>query len=165
MNEAHFFLFFLYIFDLHNLQIEGKLRSVANPISEYRYELIKDAQKHNDLTEEVVDLIERMVVKDNPVEDVVLDKAVSEPTPMVSRSDSEFSCKLCKANYKRAGNLTLHMKNKHPDLGHVQQKCKVCGSLFDCTDDLQKHMSIHCKCTVCDIPFDDVKYLNPTHKS
>ena len=45
MNEAHFFLFFLYIFDLHNPNIEGKLGSVANPLSNLRYEHINQSQK------------------------------------------------------------------------------------------------------------------------
>ena len=31
MNEGHFYFFFQYIFDLHNLKIEGKLRSIAHP--------------------------------------------------------------------------------------------------------------------------------------
>ena len=63
MNEAHFFLLFLYIFDLHNLNIEGKLRSVANPKSEHRSEIIKNLNKENDPVEQVVDLLENLAVE------------------------------------------------------------------------------------------------------
>ena len=37
MNEGNFFLFFTYLFDLHNLKIEGNLRSIAHPKSQQRY--------------------------------------------------------------------------------------------------------------------------------
>ena len=58
MNEAHFFIFFLYIFDLHNLNIEQKLRSIANPKSEYRYELISKLK--NKEVDEVASLMEKV---------------------------------------------------------------------------------------------------------
>ena len=40
MNEPHFFLFFMYIFDLHNLGIESKIRSMANPQSDFRWSML-----------------------------------------------------------------------------------------------------------------------------
>ena len=157
MNEAHFFLLFLYIFYLHNLNIEGKLRSVANPKSEHRSEIIKNLNKENDPVEQVVDLLENLAVE----------TFVSEKDEVVSIGSSvpEFSCKLCEATYKRVGNLKLHMKNKHPEFSveneaSAQSQCKVCGSMFAKETDLQKHLSNHFRCNVCDIPFEDMKYLN-----
>ena len=171
MNEAHFFLFFLYIFDLHNLDIEKKLRSVANPRSEYRYEVIKDAKRRkNDLTDVLINELERLVVKDNYVEDNHSIEKAAEDNPIVDlvmdpvaepQKKSEFSCEHCSAQpYKRAGMLALHMKTKHPDIVNEPHKCKVCGKLFENDENLKEHMLDHCRCTLCDIPFDDVKYLN-----
>ena len=40
MNESRFWSFFTYIFDLHNLMKQGNLRSVANPRSPLRWELL-----------------------------------------------------------------------------------------------------------------------------
>ena len=42
MNESRFWFFFTVIFDLHSLQKEGKLRSVANPKSPLRWDILKD---------------------------------------------------------------------------------------------------------------------------
>jgi hypothetical protein len=42
MNESRFWMFFTVIFDLHNLLKQGKLRSVANPKSPLRWELLPD---------------------------------------------------------------------------------------------------------------------------
>jgi uncharacterized C2H2 Zn-finger protein len=44
MNESRFFFFFIVIFDLHNLQKEGRLRSVAHPRSPVRWQLLLDQQ-------------------------------------------------------------------------------------------------------------------------
>ena len=42
MNEANFSLFFLYNLDLHNLNLEGKLRNNANPTSPFRIQYLKE---------------------------------------------------------------------------------------------------------------------------
>ena len=42
MNESRFWMFFTVIFDLHNLQKQGRLRSVAHPKSPLRWELLAD---------------------------------------------------------------------------------------------------------------------------
>ena len=172
MNEAHFFLFFLYIFDLHNLNIEGKLRSVANPISEYRYDLIKSLDKEVEPIDDVSVLMANLVV-DNHKED--FEKTVGENVANAEKSEAadketitEFPCKLCDAKYKRVGNLKLHIKNKHQENNFQTEPslnlCKVCGRTFVSKGDLQNHMPLHNKCLVCDIPFEDVKYLNRHNK-
>merc|ERR1719318_2236563 len=47
MNESRFLFFFLYLMDLHNLKIEKKVKSVANPVYSRRKELIKEI--HQDM--------------------------------------------------------------------------------------------------------------------
>ena len=46
MNESRFWFFFTVIFDLHNLQMENKLRSTANPKSPLRWENVQDQINH-----------------------------------------------------------------------------------------------------------------------
>jgi hypothetical protein len=41
MNESHFLFFFIYLLDLQNLAIEGRLRSIANPFSTERKEIVE----------------------------------------------------------------------------------------------------------------------------
>ena len=36
MNESHFKFFLLYLIDLHNLHIEGRVSTLANPLNENR---------------------------------------------------------------------------------------------------------------------------------
>ena len=170
MNEAHFFMLFLYIFDLHNLNIEKKLRSVANPKSEHRYEIIKNFTKKAEV-ENAAMKTEAEAEIDIEVNDVeILLKSLyvdasKEVINPISNKPAEFSCEACKAKYKKEGMLKLHVKNKHPDsnwedIAPKVKYCKVCSSPFTDENELKKHLSTHFKCTVCDIPFDDQKYLN-----
>ena len=142
MNEANFFIFFIYVFDLHNLNIENKLSYIANPKSELRYEHIGMekinsveevlVQKDNEIAD-IGELLERMVVRD------------TEKQPDKS-NDSEcegFKCEVCGTEYKRLGNLKLHLKKKHGQSG---------------IQDSQIEALI--KCNICDIRYDEVKYLN-----
>ena len=164
MNEAHFFLFFLYIFDLHNLHIEGKLRSVANPSSEYRYAMISeskvDARNMNDQIDDVDNMMKDLAV------DVPDEVVITDDVPVSSGAkQSEFVCKECNAKYKKEGMLKLHVKKKHPEaiwenMAPKTKCCKVCSIPFEDENDLKKHLSTHFKCTSCGTPFDDQKYLN-----
>jgi hypothetical protein len=154
MNEAHFFIFFLYIFDLHNLNIEGKLSYIANPKSELRYEHIEmnknvneevnqenknvneEVNQENDDVEDVGELLGRMVVSNK--EEI--------PDKIAECQSSEFKCEVCGAHYKRLGNLKLHMRNKHDQSANQ----------------VQSEMIVKCK--LCDIRYDEVKYLNRHNK-
>ena len=154
MNEAHFFIFFLYVFDLHNLQIEGKLRSTANPMSDHRNELIKNLKSNE--VDEISDLMANIDVTTN-------DKKQNDPTEI---GVDQFSCHLCASKYKRARDLKAHLQNKHKK--EVQQSvslCKVCGKTFATEIILQTHMAEHYICTECGNSFMDVKYLNRHMKS
>ena len=156
MNEAHFFLFFLYIFDLHNLNIEGKLRSVANPFSDHRYEIIANTSKK--LKTQEVDTI------DNLMKNLVINVPDEENAIEFNKKQVEFECFKCGSKYKKEGMLKLHVQKKHPESkwdDMAQKKfCKICSASFDNEKDLKKHISVHFKCDICSIPFDEQKYLN-----
>ena len=165
MNEAHFFLFFLYIFDLHNLNIEGKLRSVANPFSEHRYETIANVSKNMTNSQEIpnvvdnIDNLMRNLVVNVPEEDNAKDFQEEN-----NKKKVEFTCIKCGSKYKKEGMLKLHVQKKHPESKWEDMVpcriCKVCQAPFASEADLKKHVSIHFKCDICSIPFDEQKYLN-----
>ena len=148
MNEAHFFIFFLYIFDLHNLQIEGKLRSTANPMSDHRSELIKNLK-----STEVDEISDRMA----NIELTMNDKSQKDKT---KTGAEELSCHLCACKYKRSRDLKAHLEKKHEGFKESVNLCKVCGETFACAITLQTHMEEHYTCTECGNSFMDVKYLN-----
>ena len=135
MNEAHFFLFFLYVFDLHNLNIEGKLRCVANPKSSFRSTHIEtmiqntiDAQEENDEINDVTTMIENMTC---------------EEVASVGSPKSEFKCEVCGVGYKRIANLRQHIRSKHEDSQNTAvdlNYCKVCGKSFVASLDLKAHL-------------------------
>ena len=144
---------------LHNLKIEGKLRSVANPKSEHRYEIIRNLNKQEDPVEQVLDLLENMTVQTLVPEKDVANTVSSVPEIEVPENQlmCEFPCKLCKATYRRMENLKLHMTNKQPgvDVNH----CKVWGSIFTNETELKKRMLDHSRCNFCDVQFEDIEYL------
>ena len=116
MNEAHFFLFFLYIFDLHNLNIEGKLRSVANPFSDHRYEIIANTSKNTKNSQEVPNEVETI---DNLMKNLVVnvpdeDRAKESHEENINKQ-VEFKCMKCGSKYKKEGMLKLHVQKKHPE--------------------------------------------------
>ena len=45
MNEARFLFFFLYLLDLHNIKIEGNVKTVANPKYTERATVVADIKK------------------------------------------------------------------------------------------------------------------------
>ena len=145
-----------------NLNIERKLRSIANPISEYRYDFIKELKRDDDK-----DLMDSV----GDVEEILGDMTVGEKNEDVKDIDSNltnkdegllktstFLCKVCGSEYKKIGNLNLHMKKKHQEENSKPEiKCKVCGVVFTLDSDLKKHMPNHFKCEECSIPFEDLR--------
>lgn len=162
MNEANFFLFFLYIFDLHNLNIEGKLSFIANPMSELRYEHI-EMNKSNpveDVAGEKANEVLDAIVEDAAGEKANEVDAIGEMLENMNVGDKEVDplgkndiskntnhkCDMCGTEYKRFGFLKLHMKNKHE------------------IDSLEARSELGVKCELCDIRYDEVKYLNRHNK-
>ena len=117
MNEAHFFLFFLYIFDLHNLNIEGKLGSVANPLSNLRYEHINQSKKtpSDGIEEEGVengDVVNQEEVDD--LQKMMQNMNVGDEKAANSDNSKEtvFKCDICGSEYKHLGYLKLTYKKQ-----------------------------------------------------
>lgn len=130
-NEARFFLFFLYQFDIHNLSIEGMETKMADPREEFRWENIKIIDP--DLTESQ---------EENLVS--VMDNLKLGP---------KYSCSYCGAGYTQEGYLKRHMETKHEveekKKPEHQPECDDCGKLFANAKTLEKHMKTHLKCKTC----------------
>ena len=100
MNEARFYMLFLYTLDAHNLDINGF--SIANdPRHEYRWSKIKFTEVV--LDEDIVDV------------DVLIEKLVDK------KIRADFICKLCGSGYMKEGFLKKHMIDKH---GEIYEKEK-----------------------------------------
>ena len=110
-NEARFFLFFLYQFDLHNLAIEGLESKMADPREEFRWENIQIVDPDLNFHEDVDEL-------SSEIQNLQLN-----PT---------FTCEKCGAGYTKEGYLKRHIESKHgiqkPEpSGPV---CDDCGKVF-----------------------------------
>ena len=147
MNEAHFFLFWLYNLEMHNLEMAGMDRTEPNPLCVFRWE---------NLEVNPVDFDSLPEKFSASVEDL------ASSLSSVSISTAVFKCELCPAGYKTAGHLTKHMQSKHPsDLtGKVGECLEICGQVpcgkvLSSARALAKHIkTIHKTCSVCNEEFE-----------
>ena len=141
MNEAHFFLFWLYNLEMHNLEMAGMDRTEPNPLSVFRWDNLEIMPVDFDSLPEKFSAA---------VEDL------TSSLSSISISATVFNCKLCPAGYKTAGHLTKHMQSKHPSdlLGKVGECLEMCGEVpcgkvLSSARALAKHIkTIHKTCSV-----------------
>ena len=122
MNESHFFLFFLYNLDLHNLHKDG-MACMINPKSEFRKS--------------------KLPVVASPC-------YTSEPLEEESHSDQPFSCPLCPNGFETEAWLKRHLTDKHPETDPKNpRKCPMCEKTL-CNDQrLKSHIRTHLTCKCC----------------
>jgi hypothetical protein len=144
-NEARFFLFFLYQFDIHNLAIEGLESKMADPREEFRWNNIKLKEPELAEEDELVSAVQSL--KLNPI----------------------FSCEHCGAGYTQEGYLKRHLETKHQNtkmskiLENSGPECSECGKVFANPRTLEKHMKTHLKCNTCKQEFTSMEDAK-THK-
>ena len=151
MNEARFGLFFLYQYELHNLDIE-KMTILADPREEYRWDLIKQ-ENGSTVQGESVEMVPE---KENSPEPE-LEKQFNK-----LNIECPFKCKECGASYKKEGFLQRHMEQKHITV--KETVCKECDAVFDCYSKLTRHMKTHLTCKICKEVF-PTKTEMVTHKA
>lgn len=136
MNEAHFKFFLLYVIDLHNLNIQNKLTSVANPLNEDReIEDIMAGLGSIDLEGETK-LSGNEEKDDSKVEvEKVKDRGM-RLEDCYRLDDGVLHCKICPGTYKREGHMKNHVETKHNLV--VDLTCK-CGQLFTDTTKYCRH--------------------------
>ena len=105
--------------------MDRKLKSIANPKSEYRIEAIKnlsidrnvkvvetDRQEVDNAGNGVVHEVENSGEELENIEDMM--KSLTVGKSKAVEIMKEFTCKECNAKYKKEGNLKLQLKNKTP---------------------------------------------------
>ena len=178
MNEPRFSLFFLYQYEIHNLEIEKKT-IMTDPRSDERWtnltitdptkekiktsteklskrkeahqETVPDTNKPSDCEERVGNIETENSEPSTTMEEIEV--AISN-----LKLKSKFECLECGAQYDREGNLNNHMKVKHQSVKeHVEHLCKECGKLLLTVQSLDRHMRTHKDCKKCQKIFDTVE--------
>ena len=125
MNEAHFFIFFFYNMDLHNLRKEG-LISITNPDSHFRKDQV-NAPK---------------------IEEVDFKSLNQLCEPLVT--NLPFNCPLCSCGYETEGGLNKHINSKHPETNpNNPRACAICDKILSSEQRLKTHLKTHLICKLC----------------
>ena len=136
MNESRFWFFFTVIFDLYNLQKEGKLRSVANPKSPLWWDILKDQADY----EPSLLRLTQTTQEDDMFTGLNID----------AKSVEAYLCLECGNIYQRSWTLKSHMKKKHNlTLEEESFNCEVCNTIFFDKKHFRNHVKIHEKFFVC----------------
>ena len=161
MNESRFFLFFVAIFDYHNLSVSGFLRSVAHPRSDHRWASLP---KQDDVEPSLLILKDEAVVyaEENVLstteQDGELGNVVDEIASLsLEKNIEKFKCNECGSEYKKPWTLKNHIKKKHGEAnlsgsGQTVERfhvCKVCSEVFSSKLALIDHQKLHLSCQIC----------------
>lgn len=129
MNEARYFLFWLYILDLYNLEVEGMAGCTPDPRSDFRWANIK--LKEVDLTN-----VTKMVTEVDEMAEIKV-------------GEKQLLCKSCGANYSTEGYLERHMTDKHKKESKLF-KCQECDKILSSVRNLENHVvAMHRNCKLC----------------
>ena len=149
MNEPHFWLFFTALFEMHNLSKLGQLRSVANPKSNLRWEIVSDVEdyKHHFVKQNKESIQQHYGDKD-PKKDITQDIDILSEE-MNDMNINKYQCSECGAKYKVAWTLKSHMTKKHErsmitdTVSKNTIKCDKCNLDFESDRALQEHNLTH----------------------
>ena len=150
MNEGRFSLFFLYQYDIHNLDIE-KITVLADPRADIRWEFITIVDPK--LEEISMQSSEKVVSVDHITE-----------TVETMKLDSKFTCPDCKAQYQIEGKFKKHLADVHGN-GKKDSICTYCEKVLSSTRALERHLKSHKKCNDCKAEFDSISEANDHMKT
>ena len=138
MNEARFTLFFLYQYELHNLDVEH-MTILADPRQEYRWLNLKvkpvnfeDYRNDREKTED--DMVN-----------------VEESLATLQIEEFPYKCDQCSSKYKKEGFLKRHKTSKHKT--ETGGMCGECEAIFPTAAELEKHTKRHNVCSICKAEF------------
>ena len=172
MNEGRFSLFFLYQYDIHNLDIEKKT-ILADPRADVRWENIT-------ITDPIVEMEEvpqePTIVEKGEVSQESTEKQTENQVEVIaeavktSKLSATFTCPECKAKYKKEGFFKKHLADVHgkgsadksSDSGDKSSGggksliCDFCEKVLSSTQALLRHIKTHKKCNICKEEFESV---------
>ena len=152
MNEARFFIFWLYQMHLHNLDIEGLAGVMSNPHVSFRWEQIKISP---------VDLDKLRKPKGS---------LAPEVTEVMNKLDqlrlSTHKCPLCEESFEEEASLKAHITNVHPETHSSNpRECKECGKVLGSAQSVIRHvLAVHRSCKNCKLVFESSAELNQHKK-
>ena len=146
MNEARFSIFFLYQYEMHNLDVE-RMTVLADPRQEFRWLKLKTEEPNlNDIEDKADEVVEVNVVQELATNFSNL------------KLEFPFPCDECDAKYKKEGFLKSHKLKKHnSEVGG--KVCEECDQVFPTAAGLEKHRKKHRICTICKVEFTTQKEL------
>ena len=156
MNEARFGLFFLYQYEIHNLEIE-KRTILADPREDVRWDNIKISQ----VVIETPSLLDEQNVEKGTGGDLEFITTVVKKLTM----SEKFVCPECKAEFVKEGNLKQHTSVVHNQSKNTGNACGHCQNLLSSAQALKRHIKSHMKCKVCKKEFDSIAETNTHMKS
>ena len=146
MNEPRYFLFWLYILDLHNLDIEGMV-TASDPRSDYRWSRITVESPD-------ISVINPQSLKVN------IDDVSKEFNCLNIKDAAAFHCVDCGAVYKSEGYLESHRVKKHGDI-FKPFACGECQKILKSKRNLEDHIiKMHRTCKMCKLEFVDAASLS-----
>ena len=156
MNEARFGLFFLYQYEIHNLEIEQKT-ILADPREQVRWDNIKitqvvvESKRQPLLDEQHIKAVEKGIGADiDFVTNVVKKLTLSK----------KFQCPECNAEFVKEGKLKQHTSAVHHQNKNPGNACHYCENLLSSAQALQRHIKTHLKCKSCKKEFDSIAETN-----
>ena len=143
MNESNFYLFWLYQFDFQNLDMAGLANTMANPMSEFRWNQIK------------IKPVDMQKVRDESA----LDELTKTMSSASLNETSIYKCGDCPAAFMSEAKLKSHRNIKH-DVCGFQHECEHCGNKLSSNRNLENHIkTVHLTCKKCKIAFVAIEEL------
>ena len=168
MSEANFFMFWIYLMDLHNLAIAGFSRVEPDPREEYRTSIIKpnnmdlsrlNAQKkEKKLRDE--EASGQLLQTEKPVGE---DSGMNKVLAMLGGLDIDtLKCPVCEEPFKREGHLKNHLLKHEEGQKTSSEKqglcCKLCSLPCASKLALDRHVKVkHLTCSICKVVYATVE--------
>ena len=161
MSEANFFIFWIYLMDLHNLQIAGLSRVEPDPREEYRSSVMKtnnmdmsqlNQQKKAKECEGTIS--GEMADGGQQLQQGQVEEDVNQVTVMLGELEVDtFKCPICEQPFKREGALKNHLL-KHQlgekNLSGGSLCCELCSHPCASKFNLERHVRVkHLTCSIC----------------
>ena len=158
MSEANFFMFWIYLMDLHNLNIAGLSRVEPDPREEYRTSVIKINNMDLSMLTKAKESEEESGHKletEGYAEAGSKEVDVNEVVEMLQDLDvNPYKCPLCSQSYKKEGNLKNHLLKHDKSQESTGAKkgfcCELCAQPCATKLALEQHIKVkHLTCSIC----------------